>query len=95
MDEILVIKVLENLSLSSPFRVIGWETEIEKAIKGMYEFGSECKWSYAVIEKVKRGVHQINTERIWFKYDEKSCIWHVLDKEEAKILNLSCNHTIG
>jgi hypothetical protein len=100
MKTIFSAKVYESLrwadSLSG--RLVAWAPSKDGALRAIEEFGSECRWSFAVIEEIAAGAHQISTDATWFKYNDDSGEWEEIDKSQYTENEsfLTCvNHCIG
>lgn len=90
---IITCKVYEELTLNSSSRVIGWWESLESAIIALIEFGTECRWSYAIFEQFGSGTHPIPKQTLWMKYNDDTGKWEIT--KELTTLTTCVNHAIG
>lgn len=95
MKSIHVLKVYERLGFLSPERNVGWFRSHDEAVTGMHNFGSECRWSFAIIEEVGAGMHGQTINATWFRFDDVLNDWVSLELDPDSSFMNCINHTIG
>lgn len=94
MQTIFIPKVLEELTVQSDSRSIGWFETPKEALEGLHNFGDECRWAFALIEEVCPGMHGSTHLHSWYKYGSEG--WEEIEDEEVpEGLRLCINHTLG
>ena len=93
--KIVVVRVYEALefSLSNRGRNIGFWIGLEAALEGLANFGTESRYSYAVLEEMSPGMHPPAHQTLWLKYDDEEGEWKTIPREGDFMLCV--NHTIG
>jgi hypothetical protein len=91
---IVTCKVYTELDFKGDSRVIGWWNDLERALEGLGNFGTECKWSYALFEEFYEGFHPFTKQKMWMKYDDEESEWRVYKPEETSFVRC-INHAMG
>ena len=86
--------VYTELSHQADRRVIGWWNDFEQALEGLDNFGTECKWSYALLEEFYDGFHPYTKDKMWMKYDHEEDMWKVHKPEPTSFVRC-INHAMG
>lgn len=94
------VRVYESLKFKDHgnSRLIAWSETEDGARIALQQFGAECRWSYAVIEEIAAGAHEICSKQIWLEHQSETNTWSDFDKgdyaEENSLLHCF-NHCIG